>query len=243
MPAARAAREHEGAPGAPDGDGTVITPTFSINTQANRKAVTEVGITLPLLRDFNSVQDYFVTFEVDPENLPKLNKVYCSTCNGQKNITNVTHYTQGQEWASHYQKTLGWQNWLIAGGWEADSVSDFSDAPDNLGVYANGLVLEIEVGCDLTYGLCRLVEGTGPEAQAAATFIQRRAAAIAVGKRLASSTPNRANMVNKEEMRSRVAEWEADAAEAMAYLAQNVNESMNDCVVCAPRMRLGAVMS
>ena len=226
------------------GDGTVMTPTFNVNTQANRKAFTEVGLVLPLLGDFNSVQDYFLVFEVDPANLPKLNKVYCSSCNGQKAITNVNHYSLSGEWATNYQKALGWQNWLLAGGGVCDSVSDFSGVSDTLSEYMNGLALEIEVGCDLADGLCNLTTNpTSPEAMAAAMFIQRRAAAIAVRKRLTSSTPARANFANREALEKEVGLWEAEAAEAMKYLSDNLNDTMNDCVKCKPRMRMGGVLT
>lgn len=227
-----------------DGEGTVMTPTFNLNTQANKKAFTDVGLTLPLLGDFNTKQDYFLVYEVDPANLPKLNKVYCSSCNGQKAITNVAYYDTHGEWDSDYQKSLGWQNWLIAGGWEGDSVAGFSNASDAVGPYMNGLALEIEVGCDLADGLCGMAAGgNSPEAMAAATFIQRRAAAIAVRKRLTSSTPARANFANKEGLEKEMGHWEAEAAEAMAYLAQNANDTMNDCVTCKARMRLGGILT
>jgi len=225
------------------GDGTIMTPTFDLNTLNGKKAFTEVGVTLPMLGDFNDSQDYFIVFEIDPYNLPKLNKTYCSSCNGQKNITNVAHYDQNAEWDNTYQKGLGWQNWLIVGGWEGDSVSDFSGASDTLSTYMNGISLDIEVGCDVVAGLCGIATGTGPEMQAAAKYIQCRAASILVSKRASSSTPNRANFANREQLEKEAAGWEADAAEAITYLTQNANETMNDCVACKPRIRMGAIMT
>lgn len=226
-----------------DGEGTVMTPTFNINTQANKKVMTEVGLTLPLLGGFNTAQDYFVVFEVDPDNLPKLNKVYCPSCNGQKAITTVSDFGYQTEWQTNYQRALGWNNWVIAGGWEGDSVSDFSGAPDNVGGYMNGLALEVEVGCDLSAGLCALAEGTGPETEAAARFIQRRAASYLVSRRAVSSEPNRANFVNRESLAQQADIWEAEAAEAIAYLTQNMKDTFNDCVACKPRMSLGAILT
>jgi hypothetical protein len=220
-----------------------MTPTFDLNTLNGKKAFTEVGVTLPMLGDFNDSQDYFIVFEIDPYNLPKLNKTYCSSCNGQKNITNVAHYDQNAEWDNTYQKGLGWQIWLIVGGWEGDSVSDFSGASDTLSTYMNGISLDIEVGCDVVAGLCGIATGTGPEMQAAAKYIQCRAASILVSKRASSSTPNRANFANREQLEKEAAGWEADAAEAITYLTQNANETMNDCVACKPRIRMGAIMT
>lgn len=223
-------------------DGTVVTPTFEITTQANRKSITDVGLTLPLLGDFNTAQDYFLVFEYDSENRPKLNKTACSSCSGQTPITAISRYG-GTEWASTYRGALAWNNYLIVGGWQGDSVADFSSAPTTVESYLNGLALDIEVGCDLVAGLCNLATGTGPQTMAVATAIQRRAASLLVDSRNNSSTPNRNNFVNREALESSSRQWGADYMEALEYIRQNVTPETNDCVICKPRISMSTILT
>ena len=229
-----------------DKNGTVVTPELQIRTiGGGRKCVNDIGITLPMLDDFNTCQDYFLMFRYDVDNRPRLNKTYCSPCNksGITPITYVNRYGTLNPWPHDYRGPLSWNNYIITGGYVTDTLEDFSDAPDTVSDYMNGLALEIEVGCDLTKGFCRMLNSGGPEVMALATAIQRRWATILVDQKVITSVPSRSNVAKGDAQKSMAGVWEGEFAEAMNYLAGAVDENSNDCVVCRPKISMGKLMT
>ena len=228
-----------------DGDGNVVTPSFNVSTATGTKATTAVDITLPLLDDGASTQDYFLVYEYDSNNKGSLNKVACG-CGGDnfKPTFNVdTYQLSGRQMPAGSKHA--WHNYVTIGGWEGDSVSDFSDAPAEMSQYMNGLVLKVEVGCDLAAGLCSMVEGFGsnPYAMSAATAIQLYAAEWLVRRRLTSPQPNRNNAVNREALEAEANRWAGQYAEIMTYLSANVPETANDCLECKPKMQMKGILT
>jgi len=108
----------------------------------------------------------------------------------------------------------------------------------------NGLSLDIEVGCDLAQGLCASLGNFdgNPWAMPAATAILNKAAAWLVQQRLNSSRPNRANAVNKEDLRQQARKWEADYAEIVQYLSSNITPDTNDCLECGARLKTKSIL-
>jgi len=229
-----------------DGAGTVVSRRIELRTGGGgRKMITDVNIEVPLLNDFNTCQDYYLLYEYDPTNRPKKNKTYCAPCNKSSvnPITYVNRYGLQGVWPDDYRGALAWNNYIIAGGVEWDDLSDFTDTPDNVSTYMNGLALEIEVGCDLTKGFCRMLNSGGPEVMALATAIQRRWATILVDQKVVTSVPSRSNVAKGDAQKSMAGVWEGEFAEAMNYLAGAVDENSNDCVVCRPRISMGKLMT
>lgn len=228
-----------------DKAGTVMTPEMKIKTVGGgKKCINDIGITLPMLDDFNTCQDYFLVFRYDVNNRPRLNKTYCAPCNKTSGITPITYinrYGSSTPWPHDYRGPLSWNNYVIVGGFVTDDLASFSDTPDTVSDYMNGIALEIEVGCDLTKGYCKMLEGNGPEIMAVATAIQRRWAAELVMAKNNSSVPNRSNIAKGQQQASAAAGWEADYAEAMTYLVSTIDEDSNDCVMCKPRISMGGI--
>ncbi len=222
-----------------------VVAAFPINTTANGRAVTTLTtpIILPLLDDFAQEQDYLIVYDYSGSNKPKLNETFCQPCNSSFLTTrNVNTYSniKNKDYAGKY----AWHNFITLGGWEGDIVSGETTAPADVSTYMNGLSLEIEVGCDTAAGLCGMVEtfGANPYAMSIATAIQRRACSLLMRKRLSSSLPNRANAVNREGVEKELRTWEAEYAEIMNYLSNNMPETSNDCLECKPRVRMGAIL-
>jgi hypothetical protein len=132
----------------------------------------------------------------------------------------------------------------MIGGWEGDIAAGQTEIPAQATEYLNGMSLEVEAGCDMSAGLCGMVEtfGANPFAMGVATAIQRRAAAILMRKRLSSSQPNRNNAVNREGIEKEVRTWEAEYLEVINYLSSNMPETANDCLECKPRVRTGGIL-
>lgn len=222
----------------------VAAPAFNITTVANGRSITTINLDLPLLGDFSQEQDYLITYQYDSGNKPVLNKLTCG-CGGWKPIRNASMYKPHS--VDRFGSALmgAWHNFIMIGGWEGDITSGTTTAPDQTSEYLNGLCLEIEAGCDMSKGLCGMVEsfGANPYAMSVATAIQRKAAEYLVRKRLASSLPNRNTAVNREGLEKEAKTWAADFAEIVEYLSSNMPETSNDCLQCRPGVRMGSILS
>jgi len=220
-------------------DGIAVSPAFDIDTAANGRAVTDVNITLPLLGDFESEQDYFLVYTYNAANKPKLNLTVCG-CGTNKFTphTDVNNYPV----AAKYTGKNAWHNWILVGGWQQDDL-DFSSASDQVSTYMNGLALEVEVGCDIAEGLCNMLGNfdSNQYAMSSAMAIQRKAAAYLVKRRRSASTPNRNNLVMTKGLQEQVAEWEGDFAEIMQFLTTNIPSTANDCLECKARTQLTGI--
>lgn len=220
----------------------VVVPAFVLNT-ANGPAINAVNIELPLLGDFSDTQDYLLAYAYNPANAPRLNKLYCQPCSQNAYMPidyNANNYPSRKE----YPAKIAWHNFFLIGGWEGDIAGGQTEIPAQATEYLNGLSLEVEAGCDMSAGLCGMVEtfGSNPFSMSVATAIQRRSAAILMRKRLASSQPNRSNAVNREGVEKELRTWEAEYSEIINYLATNAPETANDCLECKPRVRTGAIL-
>lgn len=228
-----------------DGDGNVVTPSFNITTAGGGRSVTPVNITLPLLGDYSTVQDYFIVYTYSAGNRGILNKVFCKPCGGVA-ATAPTYNVEAYRYQSRdIRGVTAWHNFIALGGWEGDSVADFSDAPDELGVYMNGLAVEVELGCDMAAGICGMVSGFGsnPYAMSMATAIQRKWASTVVRSGLRSPLPNRNLQVNREQLTLDANRWDAEFAEIMNYLSTNIPDGANDCVQCKPRVSMQSILT
>jgi hypothetical protein len=191
------------------GDGTVMTTKIVLKTVAGKKSINKIGLTLPMLSDFNECQNYYLMYSFDADNKPRLNKTFCPGCN--KNlvppITYVNHYGLTTEWPSDYRGPLAWNNYLIVGGVETDNVGDFSDMPETVSNYMNGLQLDVEIGCDLSDGLCRMIEGDSPQKAAFASALSHRWASLVVDYKSADANANRAIFATVGKGESMRREW------------------------------------
>lgn len=221
-----------------------VGAVIPFTTTANGRAITTEGITLPLLGDFSQQQDYLLTYDYNPANKPKLNEVVCG-CKSKsfsqtRNVDTFTDIYKGL----NYSGQFAWHNLVTLGGWEGDIAAGETIAPPEVGQYMNGLSFEMEIGCDTAAGLCGMVEtfGANPYSMSAATAIQRRACSFLMRRRLASSQPNRANSVNRDGVEKEMRTWEAEYAEIINYLSNNMPETSNDCLECKPKVRMGAIL-
>lgn len=225
-----------------EADLEVVVPAFTLTT-ANGPAINAVNIELPLLGDFSETQDYLLVYDYSALNKPRLNRLYCQPCSGNT-VMPIDYNANNYPSMRDYPAKIAWHNFFLIGGWEGDIAAGQTEIPAQNTEYLNGLSLEIEAGCDMSAGLCAMVEtfGSNPFAMGAATAIQRRAATFLMRRRLSSSKPNRNNAVNREGNEKELRTWEAEFSEIINYLSTNMPETSNDCLECKPRVRTGAIL-
>ena len=219
--------------------GEIVCPAFSIQTKANRQSVNEVDVLLPLQADMSYEQHYFIVYEYDATNKPLLNKTVCASCSKFSPSRNTEYPVFAERRDKH-----AWANYLVVGGWEGDQIEYLKEEPVEVSEYMNGISLEVEIGCDVNIGLCGILKGynSNPWAASIAAAIQRKAAVTLLQKRLASSKANRLNSVNQDALRDQMGRWEAEYAEILNYISNNIPPDVNECLECTQRVRMGAIL-
>ena len=186
------------------------------------------AVELPMYDEYGDVLEYFMVYEVDTApGVAAENRVYCPSCGM------VTPYDlQAPHWNGHYQGSWVWANWIMLGGWEGNTLTDFDTAPDRGLNKCFGLVASIEIGCKASEVLCKneLNFATNPLAMSSAIAIQHKAAEYTVTEILNSPKLNRAQMSFAEALKSEVNDWRAKYNEHVQYITQNVDLSGNDCL-------------
>lgn len=186
-------------------------------------------IILPTYIDFSELHEYTVSYEFNPANPPRLNKISCG-CGGlvpwfdRANPMYKNSYTGGKAWA----------NWIMVGGWQGDTLTDFDIAPATTGTYMNGLAFQIELGCDIGQVLCNgsLDFATDPFAMSIAFAIRYKTAEILASKLLGSTELTRTNMINREYLKEMRNEWGKKYNDITAYIAEQASLQQNDCLTC-----------
>jgi hypothetical protein len=219
--------------------GVIACPAFSIQTKANRQSINAVDVKLPLQDSAYHEQHYYIIFEYDANNKPLMNKTVCASCAK----FSPSRDTENPVFAERRDKHA-WANYLVIGGWEGDSIEAFTEEPAEVSEYMNGLSLEVEIGCDVNQGLCGILTGfdSNPWAASIAAAIQRKAAVTLLQKRLASSKANRLNSVNQDALRDQMGRWEAEYAEIITYISNNIPQDVNECLECTQRVKMASIL-
>lgn len=221
--------------------GVAVSPSFNVSTLAGQRAVTDINMTLPLLADFETEQDYFLVYAFNPANKPKLNLTVCGCgINKFTPVTDVNNYPV----LTDYTENRSWHNFFMCGGWEQDDLN-FDNSPDQVAVYMNGLALEVEAGCDMAQGLCSMLGSFSANqyAMSVAMAIQRKSAAWLVKRRRSSSVPNRNNLIITEGLKADLERWEGEFAEIMQFLTSNIPANANDCLDCRARTTVQSILT
>ncbi len=211
---------------------------ITLNTVAGRPTETAVNRRYPLMDQFGGRADYFLAYIYDEGYRPIVSEINCGPCQNK-----FYPETSLSSWLPGTYKDHGlWHNYLAVGGFEADSMDDdievlnLSTLSNSVTRTTNGLAIQVELGCDLTAGLCGLVNNfdANPVAMSVATAIQLMSAVYLTEKRVYSTKANRNNLAGKEDNKKRAAGWEGDFYEIMKFLNATVSPEANDCLGCKP---------
>ena len=221
--------------------GTIALTVYnSLNTQVASRTLTvangwhlntlDTPITLPTKVAFSDRHEYFFVYTYSAANKPKRNAINCG-CGGfspwydiGKPMWDTSAYTSGRAWA----------NWVMAGGWTGDTLTDFDRATESTTTALNGLAFQIETGCDISKILCNgsLNYTTDPFALSQAYAIRYKTWEILASKMLASGQLTRINVTNRDQLRALRQEWNQAYVENIQYIAQEASVHGNGCLTC-----------
>ena len=206
----------------------IWTGTLTVANGWHLNTITPV-VTLPTFIEFDSKHEYFLIYEYDANNPPRINKIDCG-CGGF-----VPWYdTSRAIWGQPHTGSRSWANWLMIGGWQGDSITDFDIAPTTTGTAMNGLAVQMEVGCDVGAVLCNGTLDFTQDAYALsiAYAIYWKTAEIAASLMLGTTTLTRTNTVNREFLSEQRKVFGDKYSQNMKYIIQEATLGINDCLEC-----------
>ena len=206
-----------------------IANGWTLNTLAT-------AIELPLYIDFDSRHEYFFVYTFDADKPAKLNSLSCG-CGG----FNPYYNTNNPMWNTQHAGNKSWANWIMAGGWEGDTLTDFDTCTGTAETRLNGLALQIELGCDVSQILCNgnLDFTNDLLAMSAAYAILWKSADLMAAKLLMSTDLNRQNVINRDVLKDARKEWGAKYVEATQYISEQAAIGQNDCLTCREDRMVG----
>ena len=208
-----------------------LIATRTVNKAATGFTVNELAtpIELPLSVDYDDNHEYYIVYTHSGGAPAKLNKINCG-CGGFSPWFDIAR----PMWSSRqYSGGSAWANWIMVSGWTGDTL-DFTDTPGATSNYLNGLFLDVDLGCDIGQVICKsnLDYTYDPLALTIAHSI-RYISCYHVGQKLLSTVElNRQNIINREEIKARMKEWQEQYFQGLNYIAQNAKIDQNDCLVC-----------
>ena len=187
------------------------------------------AIELPTFIEYDSKHQYFLVAAVNPSNLPKLNEINCG-CGGFVPWFN----TSNPMWKDKHNAGRAWANWVMAGGWSGDTLTDFDRSEQSTSTRMNGFALKIELGCDVGAILCSgtLDFTNDPLALSIAYAIYWKSLELLATKSLGSTKLTRTNLVNREFLQAERDKWSIKYEDNLRYIIQEASMSVNDCLVC-----------
>jgi hypothetical protein len=213
----------------------IVGGPYTVNTTAGSTVLTTLAtpLELPLLDPYSGSTEYFLVYDTTGVT-PRRNKIHCG-CGGFKVHFNAqAPYCEAPQ--DHWRNDKAWANWMMVGGWDGDTLTDFDDTTSGAGSYLNGLFIEGEIYCSVSEVLCEsaLDFNSDPLAMSSAFAIRWRAGSIMAQKMMLSTKLNRSQMVNRDALTAARREWDARYNETVQYIAQNANLTLSDCVECKP---------
>jgi hypothetical protein len=198
-------------------------------------------IELPTYIDYDSKHEYFLVYTHNPANPAKLNTV--SGCCGFYPRFDMA----APMWKGQYSGSKAWANWVMAGGWTGNSLTDFDLCGASTGTQLNGLSLQVELGCDVGLLLCNgsLDFSTDPQALSIAYAILWKSLSNAASLLLGSTKLTRTATANREYLKEARADWDRKYETNLNYIVQQATISSNDCLACKDEigMQVATVMT
>lgn len=236
-----------------DQDGTITARVYDQhnNTHGSPIVINTVGspsgtnvevavdINLPLWLPSGELAQYWVAYEVHPDNLPRAIRVWCPTCGG----SSLPAYSTSNPYWQTPNTRYSWTKWIMVGAWQGNSLTEFDlEADNNVSSstgYTNGLTLTIELSCDPANVICLDGFDYSDPATMAAAYAAHYAMAICVGEQVMMNIePFRESGVTNEILAVALPAWRTRYEENLAYAQFNADLTATDCVFCKPAFSL-----
>ena len=185
-------------------------------------------VELPTYVDFDDNHEYFLVYTFNPSNRAKINNIH-SCCGFYPRYD-----TASPMWKGKFTGGKAWANWLMAGGWTGDTLTDFDLCSQTTSTNMNGLALQVELGCDVGLVLCNGTLDFDQDAQALsmAYAILWKSSEIAAQLLLGSTRLTRTATANREFLKEQRDRWAKAYQDNLEYVTQQATLGMNDCLAC-----------
>ena len=224
-----------------DNNGTLHS-TQTLNTIAGKVCTNTFAsvVELPMHNDNLDNIEYFFVYEYSAANIPKSNQLSCG-CGGD-------HYYFNAEKPDFTSKsTSKWKSWLMATGIQKDTLTFVDNITDmQFGNTTNGLILNIELGCNVSETICKDsldFGGQDPFALTIAFAIQHKAAEYLANDILTSGDINRYTMLDNENLMASSV-FHSDAyKESVEYVVSEAHIDLTDCLTCKETITKRGILS
>lgn len=215
-----------------------VGATTTINTTAGFYSAATCNYSLPLWVDGADNAEYFFYYTVNQANLPKQNRLWCTTCKREAlPLFNADHpyYTDGR-----FIGSTAWANWMMVSGWTGNTVTDFDLAAEetlSTSQYLHGLCLECQLVCDPATAVCLdEMDFSDPVALSAAHALRYMTAILIAERIIRNPQPYRGAAVSSEVLAVDIQQWYKDYKTNLDYVTYNANMNKNsDCIFCKPK--------
>lgn len=187
------------------------TPGNVVANQLTWLSLTSV-LELPMF-SYNCRLDYYVLLKLDGTFQPVDNKIDCG-CGGVQRP---------------------WLSWLNVSGTKGSDVNNIRSFTNTDKIF-NGVILDLEVKCKTEELICNserpLDFVNDAYAKYLAYAVRFRAAAKLYSDLLSTDNIDRQTMMNRDEMKIWMNEWQKNYLACINYLCSLINVGNNDCLVC-----------
>lgn len=204
-----------------------------ITTAAGVHASATCNINLPLWVDGAPNAEYFAVYTVNQANLPKNNELWCKCTK----VPIPEFSTIRPYYENRYTGANAWANWMMAGEWEGNNLTDFDLAADDTftGSGMNGLTITCELTCDPVTSVClEELDFTDPVALSLAHALRYISAINVAQKIIRTAEPYRNAAVSREVLAVDIQDWWKDYETNLNYVVYHANTNNSDCIFCKP---------
>lgn len=189
---------------------------------------------LPLWQEGAADCQYFIAYETATAPAPRAIRPWCPPCS---NKALPTFYTLTPYVGKSWTRDQGWANWLMVGGFQVDTLTEFDLLADTPGADSNlnGITIQCEISCDPVTSICMdELDYSDPVALSVAHALRYAAAICTAEKIIRTTNATRNATVSREILSVDIQQWWKDYEANVKYATYHANTRSSDCIFCKP---------